>query len=160
MLTLSTRHAILHLEHLEMQTRDQMPTKYWNNTVLRSLPAAVLPEYTKTFIYIATKCTLSQMHTFSNTHRYLLRVHSSSSSSWSGHLRFLAVSDGASGQQIFSLHTWHAGTASLRHLHDITRVLPPQTNYLLLGQLLESSWGGWLSQLLDIRLSWTATSHM
>ena len=64
MLTLSTRHAILHLEHSEMQNRDQMPTKYWNNTVLRNLPAAVLPEYTQTLIY-----TLSQMHTFSNTHR-------------------------------------------------------------------------------------------
>ena len=75
MLTLSTRHVVLHLEHSQMQNRDQMPTKYWNNTVLRNLPAAVLPEYTQTFIYIATKCTLSQMHTFSNTHRYLLRVH-------------------------------------------------------------------------------------
>ena len=57
MLTLSTRHAILHLEHLRNAEQGNAEQKYWDNTVLCSLPAAVLPEI-HTNIYIQyPKCT-------------------------------------------------------------------------------------------------------
>ena len=68
MLTLSTRHAILHLEHLRNAEQRNAEQKYWDNTVLCSLPAAVLPEYTQTFIYSLinahkVKCIHVRTHT-------------------------------------------------------------------------------------------------
>ena len=75
------------------------------------------------------------MHIKSNAYMFehtQVFTNSPSSSSLSCHLRFVAVSDGVSGQQSLVSHSRRESTSS-------SRVLPPQTNDSLMGELTESS---------------------